>query len=57
MRFIIGFPVVLSVVGFVLAMLALFAGNRPGFMEEYHIIMVSNTRSQNLGLHHAQGIL
>jgi hypothetical protein len=40
MRFIIGFPIVLSIVGFVLAMLALFAGKQPGFMEDYYIIMV-----------------
>lgn len=40
MRFVIGFPIVLSVVGFVLAILALFAGERRGFLEEYHIIMV-----------------
>lgn len=40
MRFIIGIPILFSVAAFVLAMLALFAGNKPGFMEDYHIIMV-----------------
>ncbi len=41
MRFIIGIPIVFSLVGFVLSMLALLAGNKPGYMEDYHIIMVS----------------
>ncbi|TPX18899.1 uncharacterized protein E0L32_011377 [Thyridium curvatum] len=43
MRFVIGFPIVLSVVGFVLAILALFAGERRGFLEEYHIIMLNTS--------------
>ena len=40
MRFVIGFPIVLSIVAFVLAMLALFAGKQRGFMEDYDIIRV-----------------
>ena len=44
MRFIIGFPIVLSVAAFVRtahAMLALFAGKQPVFIEDYLIIVVS----------------
>ena len=41
MRPIIGIPVGLSIVGFVLAMLSLFAGKQQGFMEDYFILMVN----------------
>ena len=40
MRFVIGLPIVLSIAAFVLAMLALFAGKQPGFMEDFDIIRV-----------------
>jgi hypothetical protein len=33
-------PLAFAIVGFILSMLCLFAGNKPGFMEEYHIITV-----------------
>lgn len=34
------FPMACAIVAFVLSMLCLFAGHKPGFMEEYHIITV-----------------
>jgi hypothetical protein len=34
------FPMACAIVAFVLSMLCLFAGHKPGFMEEYHIIEV-----------------
>jgi len=34
------FPMLCAIVAFVLSMLCLFAGSKPGFMEEYSIIMV-----------------
>jgi general stress protein CsbA len=30
-----------AIVAFVLGMLCLFAGHKPGFMEDYHIVTVS----------------
>lgn len=36
-------PVALAIVAFVLSMLCLFAGNKPGFMEDYHIVTVCQT--------------
>lgn len=36
----IGIPIICSLVSFILAMLVIFAGKDPGFMEDYHIIMV-----------------
>jgi len=33
-------PMACAIVGFVLSMLCLFAGHKPGFMEDYHIITV-----------------
>lgn len=39
-RFTIIIPVILSIAGFVLAMLSLFAGSKPGQLEEFHIIAV-----------------
>jgi len=35
-----GFPIVLSLISFILAILAVVAGRQPGFMEEYYVIMV-----------------
>lgn len=32
---------VLAIVSFVLVMLTIFAGNKPGFMEDYHVLYVS----------------
>lgn len=34
-------PLACSIVTFVLGMLCLFAGHKPGFMEDYHIVTVS----------------
>lgn len=36
------FPMACAIVAFVLGMLCLFAGHKPGFMEDYHIITVSH---------------
>jgi len=41
MRFAVLFPLACSIAGFVLAMLCLFAGHKPGFMEDYDIVRVS----------------
>lgn len=38
---IAGVSVLLTIVSFVLVMLTIFAGNKPGFMEDYHILYVS----------------
>lgn len=43
MWFIPLIPIGLSVNGFTISMLGLIAGNTPGFMEDYQIIMVSET--------------
>ena len=48
-----------AIVAFVLSMLCLFAGHKPGFMEEYHIVTVwppsprglSNTNISALAQH------
>lgn len=48
MKFTAGIPLVFSMVSFVLTMLALFAGSKKGFMEEYHIIVFNtSTLGQN----------
>lgn len=41
-RFLILVPLVLSIVSIVLTSLALFAGQKDGFMEDYAIVRVSN---------------
>ncbi|TVY16956.1 hypothetical protein LARI1_G006753 [Lachnellula arida] len=42
-------PMACAIVGFVLSMLCLFAGHKPGFMEEYHIITLNtSTLGHNL---------
>jgi hypothetical protein len=38
---IAGVSALLTIVSFVLVMLTIFAGNKPGFMEDYHILYVS----------------
>ncbi|CZR62557.1 uncharacterized protein PAC_12454 [Phialocephala subalpina] len=43
MRFSALFPMVCAVVAFVLSMLCLFAGHKPGFMEDYHIITLNTS--------------
>lgn len=40
-RFFILLPVTLTLVSFVLSMLALFAGQKQGFMEDYAVVRVS----------------
>lgn len=40
-RFFVFFPLVLSMVGFILSMLCLFAGHKEGFMEDYSVARVS----------------
>lgn len=40
MKLSIGIPIICSLVSLILALLVLFAGKNPGFMEDYHIIMV-----------------
>lgn len=37
------FPLACAIVAFVLSMLCLFAGHKPGFMEEYHIVSVNTS--------------
>jgi len=37
----IGIPIVASLAAFILVLLALLAGSRPGFMEDYDIVAVS----------------
>lgn len=41
MRFSALIPVVLSAAAFILTMLCLFAGSKPGFMEDYAVVTVS----------------
>lgn len=49
MRIVILLPFTLTIAGFVLSLLCIFAGNKPGFMEEYHIIAVNtSTLGHNL---------
>ena len=43
MRFTPLLPLLLTMAAFILGMLCLFAGNKPGFMEDYDIITVSST--------------
>jgi hypothetical protein len=43
MRFSALFPMALAIVAFVLSMLCLFAGHKPGFMEDYHIITLNTS--------------
>jgi len=43
------FPLACAIVGFVLSMLCLFAGHKPGFMEDYHIVTLNtSTLGHNL---------
>lgn len=44
MRFLIGIPIILSIAAFIIAFLALFAGRQPGFMTDYHIVMLNTSR-------------
>lgn len=39
-KFLMVVPLLLSIAGFVLAFLALYAGAKPGQMEEFHVIAV-----------------
>jgi hypothetical protein len=39
----IGVPIAVAITSFVLAILALVAGKDPGFMEDYHVIMLNTT--------------
>lgn len=48
MKFTAAIPLIFSMVSFVLTMLALFAGSKKGFMEDYHIIVFNtSTLGQN----------
>ncbi|KAK6192987.1 hypothetical protein LQW54_012911 [Pestalotiopsis sp. IQ-011] len=40
-RFTIILPIILSIAGFVLAMISLFAGHKPGQLEDYHILALN----------------
>lgn len=40
-----GVSVLLTIISFVLVILTIFAGNKPGFMEDYHILYVSSVCS------------
>lgn len=40
-----GVSVLLTIISFVLVILTIFAGNKPGFMEDYHILYVSSVFS------------
>ena len=49
MRLLLGIPVVATTVSLLLAALALSAGSRPGFLEDYHIILLNTSAlGQNL---------
>ncbi|KAH6666390.1 actin cortical patch SUR7/pH-response regulator pali [Halenospora varia] len=37
------FPLLFAFVAFVLGLLCMFAGNKPGFMEDYHIVTINTT--------------
>ncbi|ROV93503.1 hypothetical protein VSDG_06807 [Cytospora chrysosperma] len=43
-----GISVLLAAVSFVLVMLTIFAGNKPGFMEDYHVLYVTGDVSSAL---------
>lgn len=43
MKFTASIPLIFSMVSFVLTMLALFAGSKKGFMEDYHIIVFNTS--------------
>ena len=43
-------PVLCSFVAFILVMLALFAGHRPGVLEEHDIISVSHPMTHDLSI-------
>lgn len=43
MRFAVLAPMALAIVAFILSMLCLFAGNKPGFLEEYNIITLNTS--------------
>lgn len=48
MKLLVGIPLLLSAVSFVLSMLALLAGHKKGFMEDYHVMMFNtSTLGQN----------
>lgn len=48
MKLLVGIPLVLSAVSFVLSILALLAGYQKGFMEDYHVVMFNtSTLGQN----------
>ncbi|CAJ0549118.1 Ff.00g027310.m01.CDS01 [Fusarium sp. VM40] len=42
-RFFVFFPLVLSMVGFILSMLCLFAGHKEGFMEDYSVARLNTS--------------
>lgn len=46
---IAGVSVLLTIISFVLVILTIFAGNKPGFMEDYHILYVSSVLSLAAG--------
>ncbi|KAF4629325.1 hypothetical protein G7Y89_g8826 [Cudoniella acicularis] len=43
MRFQALFPMLMAFVAFVLALLCMFAGNKPNFMEDYHIVSLNTS--------------
>lgn len=48
MKFLVAIPLLLSAVSFVLTMLALLAGHKQGFMEDYHVVLFNtSTLGQN----------
>ncbi|KAI0998977.1 hypothetical protein K3495_g9218 [Podosphaera aphanis] len=44
MRFLILFPLALTISGFVLSFLCIFAGNKPGFMNDYQLVTLNTSR-------------
>jgi hypothetical protein len=47
-RFPVLFPLACAIAGFVLVILALFAGSKPGHMEEYAIVRVGSQRENTM---------
>jgi len=45
MKLTVLFPLALSIVGFVLTILSLFAGHQKGYMEDYDIIRVRSKQT------------
>lgn len=43
MKLLVGIPLLLSVVSFVLTILALLAGHKEGFMEDYHVVLFNTS--------------